>query len=266
MHGCSLCSSPSTARRLTSGSGSVSTWHPVVLLAPHLSSLCTVSAAHGRKIDYCQRCMPPPTLRPLPKSHSEYAPRRVRLPECCLLSYMDRAATALDFARTRLGADIGKAGEREFNGLADCITKTMKIGGVMSLYQGFGISVAGIIVYRGAYFGFYDSAVGVLKPTNVVYKFVIAQVPLKPTLSEQMVLCITCCSCTPVQPRSSLAVACVFSAGGSHPCIHAHTINKPKALNILAPTAFFSLCFHVNPVLYIHVYIRPGNTMAQVPS
>jgi len=81
----------------------------------------------------------------------------------------------LDFARTRLGADVGKAGEREFNGLVDCLTKTAKKGGVLSLYQGFGISVAGIIVYRGAYFGFYDSAIGVLKPSNVIFKFVIAQ-------------------------------------------------------------------------------------------
>jgi solute carrier family 25 (mitochondrial adenine nucleotide translocator), member 4/5/6/31 len=70
----------------------------------------------------------------------------------------------LDFARTRLGADVGKGADREFNGLVDCITKTAKKGGFFSLYQGFGISVAGIIVYRGAYFGFYDSAVGFLKP------------------------------------------------------------------------------------------------------
>jgi len=82
----------------------------------------------------------------------------------------------LDFARTRLGADVGKAGEREFNGLVDCISKTAKKGGFFSLYQGFGISVAGIIVYRGAYFGFYDTAIGVLKPSNMIFKFVIAQV------------------------------------------------------------------------------------------
>ena len=81
----------------------------------------------------------------------------------------------LDFARTRLGADVGKGADREFNGLVDCITKTMKKGGFFSLYQGFGISVAGIIVYRGAYFGFYDSAIGVLKPSNIVFKFVVAQ-------------------------------------------------------------------------------------------
>jgi len=82
----------------------------------------------------------------------------------------------LDFARTRLGADVGKGADREFTGLVDCISKTAKKGGVLSLYQGFGISVAGIIVYRGAYFGFYDSAIGMLKPSNIVYKFLIAQV------------------------------------------------------------------------------------------
>lgn len=29
----------------------------------------------------------------------------------------------LDFARTRLAADLGKDGAREFNGLVDCLTK-----------------------------------------------------------------------------------------------------------------------------------------------
>lgn len=46
---------------------------------------------------------------------------------------------------------------------------------LLFLSQGFGISVAGIIVYRGAYFGFYDTAIGMLKPTNIVFKFLIAQ-------------------------------------------------------------------------------------------
>jgi len=82
----------------------------------------------------------------------------------------------LDFARTRLGADVGKGADREFSGLVDCLSKTAKNGGFFSLYQGFGISVAGIIVYRGAYFGFYDSAIGMLQPTNLIYKFCIAQV------------------------------------------------------------------------------------------
>lgn len=92
-----------------------------------------------------------------------------------LYIYLIFVVAALDFARTRLGADVGKGSEREFNGLVDCLSKTVRGGGFMSLYQGFGISVAGIIVYRGAYFGFYDTAVGVLKPSNVIFKFLIAQ-------------------------------------------------------------------------------------------
>jgi solute carrier family 25 (adenine nucleotide translocator) protein 4/5/6/31 len=82
----------------------------------------------------------------------------------------------LDFARTRLGADVGKGADREFHGLVDCITKTAKKGGFFSLYQGVGIYIAGIIVYRGAYFFFYDKAVGV-KPSNkpALFKFVIVQ-------------------------------------------------------------------------------------------
>ena len=65
----------------------------------------------------------------------------------------------LDFARTRLAADVGKAGtgEREFNGLIDCLTKIVKSDGAYGLYRGFGISVIGIIFYRAAYFGTYDT-------------------------------------------------------------------------------------------------------------
>lgn len=62
----------------------------------------------------------------------------------------------LDYARTRLASDVGKA--KQFNGLADCIGKTMANGGPLALYQGFGVSVMGIIPYRGVYFGLYDTA------------------------------------------------------------------------------------------------------------
>ncbi|XP_018796680.1 PREDICTED: ADP,ATP carrier protein-like [Bactrocera latifrons] len=64
----------------------------------------------------------------------------------------------LDFARTRLAADVGKTGQREFNGLFDCIKKIFKTDGFMGLYRGFVVSVQGIIMYRGAYFGCYDTA------------------------------------------------------------------------------------------------------------
>ena len=50
----------------------------------------------------------------------------------------------LDFARTRLAADLGKGGkDREFTGLIDCLRKTAARGGPIALYQGFGVSVQG---------------------------------------------------------------------------------------------------------------------------
>ncbi|GAB5570144.1 ADP/ATP translocase 1 [Prionailurus iriomotensis] len=67
----------------------------------------------------------------------------------------------LDFARTRLAADVGKgAAQREFSGLGDCLTKIFKSDGLKGLYQGFSVSVQGIIIYRAAYFGVYDTAKG----------------------------------------------------------------------------------------------------------
>jgi solute carrier family 25 (adenine nucleotide translocator) protein 4/5/6/31 len=66
----------------------------------------------------------------------------------------------LDFGRTRLGLDVGKGANREFTGLVDCIMKTAKQNGwgKGGVYNGFTVSCVGIIIYRGAYFGFYDTA------------------------------------------------------------------------------------------------------------
>lgn len=72
----------------------------------------------------------------------------------------------LDFARTRLAVDTGKGSAREFNGLADCITKVFKSDGLFGLYRGFGISVCGIIFYRAAYFGGFDTGKAILFPTR----------------------------------------------------------------------------------------------------
>jgi len=63
----------------------------------------------------------------------------------------------LDFARTRLGTDMGSAGERKFNGILDCVQKIAKTDGVLGLYRGFAVSVTGIFIYRSLYFGMYDS-------------------------------------------------------------------------------------------------------------
>lgn len=85
----------------------------------------------------------------------------------------------LDFARTRLAADTGKAaGEREFSGLGNCLTKIFKSDGLAGLYRGFGVSVQGIIIYRAAFFGFYDTAKGILpdpKNTPIIVSWAIAQ-------------------------------------------------------------------------------------------
>jgi len=63
----------------------------------------------------------------------------------------------LDFSRTRLAADVGKAKtDREFTGLLNVITTIIKKDGPVGLYRGFTVSVLGIIVYRAAYFGGYD--------------------------------------------------------------------------------------------------------------
>jgi solute carrier family 25 (adenine nucleotide translocator) protein 4/5/6/31 len=67
----------------------------------------------------------------------------------------------LDYARTRLASDVG-ATQKSFNGLWDCLKKTASgPSGPIALYNGFGVSVAGIIPYRGVYFGLYDSLAGI---------------------------------------------------------------------------------------------------------
>jgi len=68
---------------------------------------------------------------------------------------------SLDYARTRLAADNKSAkkggGERQFNGLLDVYKKTIASDGVAGLYRGFVISAVGIVIYRGLYFGLFDS-------------------------------------------------------------------------------------------------------------
>lgn len=57
--------------------------------------------------------------------------------------------------------------------------KIQRSTGTMSLYKGFGISVTGIIVYRGTYFGLYDSAKAIMfgedQNASLLYKWAVAQ-------------------------------------------------------------------------------------------
>jgi solute carrier family 25 (adenine nucleotide translocator) protein 4/5/6/31 len=86
----------------------------------------------------------------------------------------------LDFARTRLAADVGKKGSREFNGLVDCLVKIAKSDGPIGLYRGFFVSVQGIIIYRAAYFGCFDTIKALVstdpKNMNFFMTWAIAQV------------------------------------------------------------------------------------------
>uniref|UniRef100_A0A2K5N8T3 ADP/ATP translocase n=1 Tax=Cercocebus atys TaxID=9531 RepID=A0A2K5N8T3_CERAT len=67
----------------------------------------------------------------------------------------------LDFALT-------PGDEREFRGLGDCLVKIYKSNGIKRLYQGFNVSVQGIIIYLGAYFCIYDTAKGMFPdPKNM---------------------------------------------------------------------------------------------------
>lgn len=85
----------------------------------------------------------------------------------------------LDFARTRLAADVGSGKAREFNGLVDCLGKIAKSDGPAGLYRGFGISVIGIIAYRASYFGMFDTGKAMFFPdarnANIFKMWMFAQ-------------------------------------------------------------------------------------------
>merc|ERR1712166_331172 len=86
----------------------------------------------------------------------------------------------LDFARTRLAADVGSGKNRECTGLVNCLQKTAASDGAAGLYRGFGISVVGIFGYRASYFGMFDTGKAILFPdpknVNILAMWGFAQV------------------------------------------------------------------------------------------
>jgi len=74
---------------------------------------------------------------------------------------------SLDYCRTRLANDAkSKDGKRQYSGMIDVYAKTIKSDGIQGLYRGFVISCVGIFIYRGMYFGLYDSIKPILLGDN----------------------------------------------------------------------------------------------------
>jgi len=65
----------------------------------------------------------------------------------------------MDFARTRLASDL-TSGKPKFDGIIDCLSKTIKEQGVVGLYRGTAVSIAGAFVYRAGQLGLYGTVMG----------------------------------------------------------------------------------------------------------
>ena len=86
----------------------------------------------------------------------------------------------LIYVRTALGADIGTV--KKYNGVIDCLKKTVELNGASSLYNGIGPSTIGIVVYRGTQFGLQDT-IKAFNPyqkevsfIGIFSKFIVAQI------------------------------------------------------------------------------------------
>ncbi|TRY75434.1 hypothetical protein TCAL_00708 [Tigriopus californicus] len=73
---------------------------------------------------------------------------------------------SIDYTRTRLATDARSGGQRQFNGIIDCYMKTIQADGIRGLYRGFAVSCVCIFIYRGLYFGLYDSLKPILLGDN----------------------------------------------------------------------------------------------------
>ena len=66
-------------------------------------------------------------------------------------------------------------GTRQYNGIVDVYAKTVRSDGIQGLFRGFFISCVGIFIYRGLYFGLYDSIKPMVlgKNNNIFYSFLL---------------------------------------------------------------------------------------------
>ena len=78
---------------------------------------------------------------------------------------------SLDYTRTLLISDLKTKGvtNRQYTGILDVYKKTIAKEGVGGLYRGFWINAPALIIYRGLYFGLYDTLKTVSFIKNNVY-------------------------------------------------------------------------------------------------
>lgn len=85
----------------------------------------------------------------------------------------------LDFARTRMGVDVGHGTHYQFNSLQHCLSSIVRSDGLRGIYQGIGPSLVSVFTYRSMYFGLWDSAKTLLPEYErrpFLFKFLVAQV------------------------------------------------------------------------------------------
>ncbi|GAB4854455.1 hypothetical protein Ancab_023039 [Ancistrocladus abbreviatus] len=74
----------------------------------------------------------------------------------------------LDIAHTRLAADLGRDGIRQFRGISHFLSTILKKEGVPGLYRGLPASLHGMVVHRSIYFGGFDTIKEILtKESNL---------------------------------------------------------------------------------------------------
>lgn len=84
----------------------------------------------------------------------------------------------LDIAHTRLAADLGRTGTRQFRGVSHFLSTIYEKDGIKGIYRGLPASLQGMIVHRGLYFGGFDTIKEIMseetKPDVALWKRWIA--------------------------------------------------------------------------------------------
>ncbi|KAL3498642.1 hypothetical protein ACH5RR_041374 [Cinchona calisaya] len=86
----------------------------------------------------------------------------------------------LDIAHTRLAADLGRTGTRQFRGIYHFLSTIHEKDGIRGIYKGLPASLQGMVVHRGLYFGGFDTIKEMMseesKPDVALWKrWVVAQ-------------------------------------------------------------------------------------------